>query len=116
MVIAVVAGTAALWAGLRLSAVRSTLAAALIMGVAVSGMHYTGMAAMRVHAVRNPAMAASMGGGVSALAFLPVLIIGLSIVAFVLTAVISLAPTAKEIHEDAALNEWAAVRFPDRGF
>ena len=50
IVIAVVAGTAALWAALRLSTVWSTLAASLIMGVAVSGMHYTGIAALHVYA------------------------------------------------------------------
>jgi NO-binding membrane sensor protein with MHYT domain len=90
VIIAVVAGTAALWAALRLTSVWSTLAASLIMGVAVSGM-------------QNPGMAASMQGGVSAVSFLLPLILGISIVAFVLTAVISLSPTAAEIHEDAAL-------------
>jgi len=103
VVIAVVAGTAALWAALRLTSVWSTLTASLIMGVAVSGMHYTGMAAMRVYGVQSPGMAASMQGGVSAVAFLLPLILGISILAFVLTAVISLSPTAAEIHEDAAL-------------
>ena len=44
VVIAIVAATAALWAALRLHGVLSTLGAAMIMGVAVSGMHYTGMA------------------------------------------------------------------------
>jgi hypothetical protein len=48
-------------------------------------------------------MAASMQGGVSAVSFLLPLILGISILAFVLTAVISLSPTAAEIHEDAAL-------------
>jgi len=103
VIIAVVAGTAALWAALRLTSVWSTLTASLIMGVAVSGMHYTGMAAMRVHGVQSPGMAASMPGGVSAVSFLLPLILGISILAFVLTAVISLSPTAAEIHEDAAL-------------
>jgi NO-binding membrane sensor protein with MHYT domain len=103
VIIAVVAGTAALWAALRLTAVWSTLVASLIMGVAVSGMHYTGMAAMRVYGVQDPGMAASMGGGASAEAFLLPLVIGISVVAFILTAVISLSPTEAEIREDAAL-------------
>jgi NO-binding membrane sensor protein with MHYT domain len=103
VIIAVVAGTAALWAALRLTSVWSTLAASLIMGVAVSGMHYTGMAAMRVHGVQSPSMAAAMQGGVSAESFLLPLILGISILAFVLTAVISLSPTEAEIHEEAAL-------------
>src|ERR1700758_5228465 len=50
VIIAVIAGTAALWAALRLDSLLSTLVAALVMGVAVSGMHYTGMAALRVSA------------------------------------------------------------------
>ena len=54
VVIAVIAGTAALWAALRLDTLWSTLIASLIMGVAVSGMHYTGMAALRVHAAARP--------------------------------------------------------------
>src|SRR5215472_467229 len=66
VVIAIVAATAALWAALRLSKVWATLAAAAIMGVAVSGMHYTGMAAMHVYVARG-----GMGmGGASASAFL----------------------------------------------
>jgi NO-binding membrane sensor protein with MHYT domain len=112
LVIAVIAGTAALSAALRLSAVWSTLTASLIMGIAVSGMHYTGMAAMRVHGIQDPAMASSMQGGTSAVTLLPALIVGISILAFILTAVVSLAPTAEEIREDAALTEWASVRFP----
>ena len=48
IVIAVIAGTAALWAAVRLHTLMSTIVASLIMGVAVSGMHYTGMAALRV--------------------------------------------------------------------
>ena len=39
---------------LRLAAVWSTLVASLIMGVAVSGMHYTGMAAMHVYRIQDP--------------------------------------------------------------
>ncbi|HUY46254.1 MAG TPA: MHYT domain-containing protein [Streptosporangiaceae bacterium] len=103
VIIAVVAGTAALWAALRLTTVWSTLAASLIMGVAVSGMHYTGIAAMHVYGVQNPGMLAGMQGGVSAQAFLLPLIVGISILAFVLTVVISLSPTEAEIRADAAL-------------
>ncbi len=100
VVIAVVASTAALWAARRLSRVWATVGAAAIMGVAVSGMHYTGMAAMRVY----PAHGGSMGmGGASASAFLLPLIIGVSVLTFVLTATIALSPTDLEISADAAL-------------
>ena len=54
VVIAIVAGTAALWAGTRVSRMRATVGAALIMGVAVSGMHYTGMAALQIHRAAMP--------------------------------------------------------------
>ncbi len=103
VVIAVVAGTAALWAALRLAAVWSTLAASLIMGVAVSGMHYTGIAAMHVYSTASPGMLAAMSGGVSAPAFLVPLIVGISLLAFALTVIISLSPTEAEMREDAAL-------------
>jgi NO-binding membrane sensor protein with MHYT domain len=108
VIIAVVAGTAALWAALRLHKVWSTLAASAIMGVAVSGMHYTGMAAMHVHAAGATPMP-GMQGGASSVSFLLPLILGISILAFVLTAVISLSPTAAEIREDAALLERLAA-------
>jgi NO-binding membrane sensor protein with MHYT domain len=104
VVIAIVAGTAALWAALRLRGLGATLGASAIMGVAVSGMHYTGMAAMRVAtAPAGGGMAAMGGGGASATAFLLPLILGISTLAFLVTAVITLAPSEAEIREDAAL-------------
>jgi NO-binding membrane sensor protein with MHYT domain len=49
VVIAVVAATAALWFTVGLDKLLPRLAAGLVMGAAVSGMHYTGMAAVRLH-------------------------------------------------------------------
>ncbi|MFJ3230420.1 MHYT domain-containing protein [Streptomyces sp. NPDC086787] len=49
VVIAVVAATAALWAAGRVRGFRGSVGASLVMGLAVSGMHYTGMAALSVH-------------------------------------------------------------------
>jgi NO-binding membrane sensor protein with MHYT domain len=49
VVIAVVAATAALWASVSVHGFLASLGAALVMGLAVSGMHYTGMAAVSVH-------------------------------------------------------------------
>jgi NO-binding membrane sensor protein with MHYT domain len=49
VVIAVVAATAALWAAVSIRGFTTSLGASLIMGVAVAGMHYTGMAAVSVH-------------------------------------------------------------------
>ncbi len=100
IVIAIVAATAALWFALRLGGFWSGFGAALIMGVAVSGMHYTGMAAMRVYAPDGSPMAMS---GADASAFLLPLIVGVSVTTFVLTAAIALSPTAAEITEEAEL-------------
>jgi NO-binding membrane sensor protein with MHYT domain len=100
IVIAIVAATAALWFALRLGGFWPGFGAALIMGVAVSGMHYTGMAAMRVYAPGGSPMPM---GGADASAFLLPLIVGVSVTTFVLTAAIALSPTAAEITEEAEL-------------
>ena len=75
VVIAVVAGTVALWIGTWVRGIGATVGASLVMGVAVSGMHYTGMAAMRVH---HGAMVMH-GGGASPVAFLFPLLLGISV-------------------------------------
>jgi len=101
VVIAVIAGTAALWMALRLDSVWSTLIASLIAGVAVNGMHYTGMAAVRAQA--TPGLAVSTSLTASAMGFLLPLILGLSSVGFIFSAVIALSPTAAEIIEEDEL-------------
>jgi hypothetical protein len=68
------------------------------MGVAVSGMHYTGMAALRVHAA--PGLGVSTSATASAAAFLLPLILALSSIGFIFSAVIALSPTAAEIFEE----------------
>jgi len=108
VIIAMVAGTAALWAANTLSGLTATLVASLIMGVAVSGMHYTGMAALHVYNAPGGGMLA-MGAGASATSFLLPLILGISIVTFLVTAIVTMAPTAEEMREDAALMERIAT-------
>ncbi|MFE8979115.1 MHYT domain-containing protein [Streptomyces cyaneofuscatus] len=49
VLIAIAAATAALWAAVSIQGFRSSLAASLVMGGAVTGMHYTGMAAASFH-------------------------------------------------------------------
>jgi len=100
VLIAIVAGTAALWAGLRVRGIGSTVAASLVMGVAVTGMHYTGMAAMRVYPGGG-----SMLAGESAESFLLPLLLGVSVITFLMTLVIALSPSEDEIREDASLRE-----------
>lgn len=48
VLIAAIAATAALWASLTIKNPLATLAASMVMGISVSAMHYTGMAAVRV--------------------------------------------------------------------
>ncbi len=103
VVIAVVAGTAALWIGTWVRGIGATIGASLIMGVAVSGMHYTGMAAMRVHA---GAMGMNMsGGGASPVAFLFPLVLGISVLTVIMTLTITMSPSEEEIREDIAMRE-----------
>lgn len=101
VIIAVIAGTAALWMALRLDSVWSTFIASLIAGVAVNGMHYTGMAAVRARAA--PGLVVSTADTASATAFLLPLILGLSAVGFIFSAIIALSPTAAEIVEEGEL-------------
>jgi NO-binding membrane sensor protein with MHYT domain len=109
--IAVVAGTAALWAALRLESAWSAFIASMIMGVAVSSMHYTGMAALLVHATAGPAVTAP--DSASAVAFLLPLIIGISCTGFIFSAVIALSPTAAEMLAEADLMARLGAGAPD---
>ncbi|ARP69692.1 hypothetical protein LK07_07800 [Streptomyces pluripotens] len=54
VVIAVVAASAALWAAGRVRGFLWSAGASLVMGLAASGMHYTGMAALSVHLDSHP--------------------------------------------------------------
>ncbi|MFF7241273.1 MHYT domain-containing protein [Streptomyces collinus] len=67
VVIAVVAATAALWAAGRVRGFLWSVGASLVMGLAVSGMHYMGMAALDVH-LHNPPSVATTGSGADVLA------------------------------------------------
>ncbi|MEV6768651.1 MHYT domain-containing protein [Nocardia sp. NPDC051030] len=80
MVIAVVASTVALWFTLNINRILATIGAALIMGVAVCGMHYTGMASMSAHEMDH----ASMPSGAGAMELLAPLMVSVSMVTMVL--------------------------------
>jgi len=99
IVIAIVAATAALWAALRLRGFWHTAGAAMIMGVAVSGMHYTGMAAMEMRRANGTVATAAP----TAEGFLLPLIIGIGVVSLVFAGVLAFSPTNEEIREDAEL-------------
>lgn len=80
MIIAVVASIVALWFTLNINGILATVGAALIMGIAVCGMHYTGMASMSAHHAEH----ASMPHGAGAMELLAPLMISVSMVTMVL--------------------------------
>ncbi|MGW7609472.1 MHYT domain-containing protein [Streptomyces sp. NPDC054766] len=72
VVIALVAATAALWAAVSVQGLLRTLGASLVMGLAVTGMHYTGMAAVSVHL--HNGMQEAVGGQEGTSLLLPMLL------------------------------------------
>ncbi|MGN9792887.1 MHYT domain-containing protein [Streptomyces sp. OZ13] len=72
VVVAVVAATAALWAAVSVHGFMVSLGASLLMGLAVSGMHYTGMAAVNVHV--HEAVDAAVAGDTPAELLAPMLV------------------------------------------
>jgi NO-binding membrane sensor protein with MHYT domain len=109
VVIAIVAGTTALWIGTWVRSVAATFGAALVMGVAVTGMHYTGMAALRVTGGLMPAMGvdgvSTVSGvsGATAATFLIPLLLVISLATFLLTLSISMTPSEDEIRADTEM-------------
>lgn len=99
--IAIVAATAALWGALHLRNTRATIGAALVMGVAVSAMHYTGMFAMHVEGLE----ASTVPPGARPLAFLVPIILGLSLSTTCLLTSLAVAPTPQEMQREARLME-----------
>jgi NO-binding membrane sensor protein with MHYT domain len=101
VVIAFVAATAGLWAALNVTATAGVWIASLVMGFAVSSMHYTGMAAVRIHLV--PSRGAL--DGASAMEFIFPLAVGLGSFLFLTSAFVALSPTARERELAAAAVE-----------
>jgi NO-binding membrane sensor protein with MHYT domain len=84
--IAIVAATVALWFTISLQNWAAITVAALIMGVAVCGMHYTGMAALRVRLGAGQEAVS----GVDPLHFMiPVIIVAFVVLGFLLFAVVT---------------------------
>ncbi|MFI9101271.1 MHYT domain-containing protein [Streptomyces fildesensis] len=107
VLIALGAATAALYAALTVHRPVVVAGASLVMGAAVSSMHYTGMFAVRV-TVRP---SSEVLPGASATAFLFPLVVGLGSYLFLTSAFVALSPSAREraasasaqsLHEGAA--------------
>ena len=108
LVIAIGAGTTALWIGTWIRGVTATVGASLVMGAAVCGMHYTGMAALRVQGGTMPNMAVSAVDGwsvpgASAADFLIPVLLAIGLATFLLTLAISMSPSEEEVRADAEL-------------
>ena len=99
VLIAVGAATAALWAALRVRGVWATTGAALIMGVAVSSMHYTGMSAMSV----DGSAGATEPHGAPPLGFLAPLIVGIAVSTICLLTAVAVAPSQREMQAETEL-------------
>lgn len=96
LAIAVAAATAALWLAFNIRSFGGSIIAALVMGVAVSSMHYTGMASVSADLAPNPAPVA----GVTAMEFLVPLTIGLGALLLAGFTVIAVSPVELSAHED----------------
>ncbi|WEH38129.1 hypothetical protein OG233_00585 [Streptomyces sp. NBC_01218] len=101
VVIAVVAATAALWAALHIHTPGAVALASLVMGAAVSSMHYTGMLAVGV----DVAPSAAPLPGATAMQFIFPLTVGLGSYLFLTSAFVALSPTAR----DAGSGTYASV-------
>ncbi|MEU1531935.1 MHYT domain-containing protein [Streptomyces fagopyri] len=98
VVIAVVAATVALWAGLNIKSPVAVGGASLVMGGAVSSMHYTGMLAVSVRV--SPSGEALPGATVMQFVF--PLAVGLGSYLFLTSAFVALSPSAREREASAA--------------
>ncbi|WP_326725674.1 hypothetical protein OHT59_46005 [Streptomyces sp. NBC_00243] len=89
VVIAIAAATAALWAAVSIHALWASLGASLVMGVAVTGMHYTGMAAVSVHLTHQTESSQSSA---DLIAFLLVMLAGPLLVLLVAAVIVMFDP------------------------
>ena len=92
VVIAIVAATAALWLCVHVKGWKATTGAAMIMGVAVSGMHYTGMAALNIEGAPGVPP-----GGTNPIDLLGPLIFGIAALTVALIFIVMMWPTEDEM-------------------
>ncbi|MFG1885070.1 MHYT domain-containing protein [Micromonospora sp. NPDC049102] len=100
VVIAVVAATVALWLAMTVRRGLAIFGSALVMGVAVNGMHFTGMSALSVHL--HERSGGATGAGVSAL-LVPIVVAVIFGVVGLLYALLA-APTDDDLAATAYLD------------
>jgi NO-binding membrane sensor protein with MHYT domain len=104
--IAVVAATVALWFALVIRGASATVGAALLMGVAVCSMHYTGMSAIRVELAPET----NTIEGVSPL----VLLMPISILACVVITALAYATVGLSVQRENQRDDEVAAEVADR--
>jgi NO-binding membrane sensor protein with MHYT domain len=108
LLIAIVAATVALWFTVTLNSGPAVTVAALIMGVAVCGMHYTGMAALHVRLGSGQETVS----GVDPVRFMvPVIVVAFLVITVLLLAVIT-GPTEEDIDIRTELFDRAPAPVP----
>ncbi|KPC59769.1 MHYT domain-containing protein [Streptomyces chattanoogensis] len=106
--IAVAAATAALWAALSVRGAAGAAIASLVMGVAVTSMHYTGMAAVRIDLA--PSRAPLPGATPMEFIFPLTVVIGSFL--FLTVAFVALSPTARERAASASAQSLREAELP----
>jgi C4-dicarboxylate-specific signal transduction histidine kinase len=100
LVIAIGASTAALWLAFRTTELWQKLAAAVVMGLAISGMHYTGMRAA-IFVVHGPVQEAQVDASLDQTG----LALAIAGITFVILAVASIASLSEQKRAEEALRQ-----------
>jgi NO-binding membrane sensor protein with MHYT domain len=100
LVIAIGASTAALWLAFRTTELWQKLAAAVVMGLAISGMHYTGMRAV-IFVAHGPVHEAQVDASLDQIS----LALAIAGITFVILAVASIASLSEQKRAEEALRQ-----------
>jgi NO-binding membrane sensor protein with MHYT domain len=95
VLIAVAAACVALWFAMNVRSISATIGAGMVMGVAVCGMHYTGMAAMTMHPAAAPTRE-----GLTADQLLMPLLFGIGLSTLVMLFIAGLGQTEQEVLQE----------------
>ncbi|WP_125776217.1 MHYT domain-containing protein [Antribacter gilvus] len=107
VVIALVAASVGLWLAVNVRGVLAAAASTVVMGIAVSGMHYTGMSAMSAHHEAGTPIPVPTVGVAADELLLP-LIAALTVSTLLLVVVVTIWPSAGEMRTQAQFEEWKA--------